>query len=240
VNDEQAKALRAPFPAAQVEQLPKAGIKLDYVSHATTTSRLLEVDPTWTWRPFTVDELAGVNAEKGELWIWLTVAGVTRPGVGDGETAKIRIGDALRNAAMRFGVALDLWAKVDLDVPDVAPAPGPTTGGAVEGGQPPAPTPEPKEFDGPNAPFTEPEPKFVKATQAEKDALVTVVGELFLTGSLTADQLAKTLQKRYALKGVWPSDVIHRMTQAQTVELTESLSKWQASLLEQAQQEDAA
>ncbi|HKN46238.1 MAG TPA: hypothetical protein VJW23_20185, partial [Propionibacteriaceae bacterium] len=40
--------------------------------------------------------------------------GVTRIGVGDGQTMKVKIGDAIRNAAMRFGVALDLWAKVEL------------------------------------------------------------------------------------------------------------------------------
>ena len=37
-----------------------------------------------------------------------------RIGVGDGKSAKECIGDAIRNAAMRFGVALDLWAKDDL------------------------------------------------------------------------------------------------------------------------------
>jgi hypothetical protein len=31
---------------------------------------------------------------------------------------KEKIGDAIRNAAMRFGVALDLWAKIDLHVDD--------------------------------------------------------------------------------------------------------------------------
>jgi hypothetical protein len=50
----------------------------------------------------------------GNLWIRLTVCGVTRLGVGDGKNMKERIGDAIRNAAMRFGVALDLWAKENL------------------------------------------------------------------------------------------------------------------------------
>ena len=88
---------------------------LDYVGHAATTDRLLEVDPAWSWEPFALDA-AGLPAldKEGNLWIRLTVCGVTRPGVGDGKTAKERIGDAIRNAAMRFGVALDLWAKEDL------------------------------------------------------------------------------------------------------------------------------
>jgi hypothetical protein len=52
------------------------------------------------------------------LWIYLTVLGVRRRGYGScpgnqSDAAKVLIGDALRNAAMRFGIALDLWAKGD-------------------------------------------------------------------------------------------------------------------------------
>lgn len=52
------------------------------------------------------------------LWITLTAGGVSRPGYGScpsgqGDAVKVLIGDALRNAAMRFGVAVDLWAKGD-------------------------------------------------------------------------------------------------------------------------------
>lgn len=54
------------------------------------------------------------------LWIKLTVDGMTRRGFGsvtEGsfEAEKQLIGDALRNAAMRFGVALDLWSKSELE-----------------------------------------------------------------------------------------------------------------------------
>ena len=50
------------------------------------------------------------------MWIKLTVAGMTRLGVGTcsankDDVEKELIGDALRNAAMRFGAALDLWSK---------------------------------------------------------------------------------------------------------------------------------
>jgi hypothetical protein len=57
---------------------------------------------------------------NGGLWIKLTVCGVTRYGYGaadgksGGDAMKEMIGDALRNAAMRFGAALDLWHKGDL------------------------------------------------------------------------------------------------------------------------------
>jgi hypothetical protein len=116
VNDEGHKALRAPFPPEQIGKLPKGGAMLDFVGHADVTNRLLEVDPEWTWEPLgrTEDGLPALD-RFGNLWIKLTVCGTTRIGVGDGKSAKELISDALRNAAMRFGVALDLWAKGDRD-----------------------------------------------------------------------------------------------------------------------------
>jgi len=92
-------------------------IHLDFVGHADVTARLLAVDPEWTWEPAENGpggpSISASTDRDGNLWIRLTVLGVTRIGVGDGKNAKERIGDALRNAAMRFGVALDLWAKGD-------------------------------------------------------------------------------------------------------------------------------
>lgn len=93
-------------------------VHLDYVGHAALTDRLLDVDPAWSWEPLSLDG-AGLPAidKDGGLWIKLTVCGVTRLGYGDaqgktgGDAMKERIGDALRNAAMRFGAALDLWHK---------------------------------------------------------------------------------------------------------------------------------
>lgn len=108
--------LRAPFPEGTVGKLPKGGMLLDFVGHAAVTDRLLTVDPNWTWEPLALDA-HGLPAldNEGNLWIRLTVDGVTRLGVGDGRNAKERIGDALRNAAMRFGVALSLWSKDELE-----------------------------------------------------------------------------------------------------------------------------
>ena len=110
-----------PFPANQISYLPKGGVKLAYVGHAALTDRLLDTDPSWLWEPLALDD-RGLPAldESGGLWIRLTVCGVTRLGYGDagakkgGDAMKERIGDALRNAAMRFGAALDLWHKGDL------------------------------------------------------------------------------------------------------------------------------
>lgn len=103
--------------------ITNAHLDLDYVGHAELTNRLLDVDLTWTWEPLSFDA-NGLPAfdQFGGLWIRLTVCGQTRIGYGDSggkdgaNAVKEAIGDALRNAAMRFGAALDLWAKSDLRV----------------------------------------------------------------------------------------------------------------------------
>lgn len=91
---------------------------LDYVGHAAVTNRLLAVDPAWSWEPIAFDEHGQpVLDRNGGMWIRLTVCDVTRLGYGNaegktgGNAIKEIIGDAIRNAAMRFGVAVDLWHK---------------------------------------------------------------------------------------------------------------------------------
>ena len=131
MKPEQASALRAPFPTTAIGHMPKGGTMLAYVGHAAVTQRLLEVDPSWTWEPvaFGADGLPVLD-EQGGLWIRLTIAEVTRLGYGHAngkkgpDAIKEAIGDAIRNAAMRFGVALDLWAKEDITatLPPVKPA----------------------------------------------------------------------------------------------------------------------
>lgn len=134
-------ALREPFKSEQIDKLPKPksrdaqkgmcpechtyhglpAVHLDYVGHAQVTARLLDVDPLWSWEPLAFDDHGlPVFDRDGGLWIRLTVGGVTRIGYGDSQgksgpnAVKEAIGDALRNAAMRFGVALDLWSKSDI------------------------------------------------------------------------------------------------------------------------------
>lgn len=119
MTPEEQAALRAPFPPELISSIPKGGLKLDYVGHADVTDRLLSVDPEWTWEPVGFDSNGTPVISNKGLWIKLTVCGVTRYGFGDaGEkngpnAVKEMIGDAIRNAAMRFGVALDLWRKDD-------------------------------------------------------------------------------------------------------------------------------
>lgn len=153
LNQEKLKVLRAPFPPHQISKLPKPtskdgqkrmctecgtyhafpAIHLDYVGHAALTDRLLDVDPAWSWEPLASDGTGLPAIDKdGGLWIRLTICGITRLGYGDaqgktgGNAMKERIGDALRNAAMRFGAALDLWHKGDLHADEPAQEEEPT------------------------------------------------------------------------------------------------------------------
>jgi hypothetical protein len=94
---------------------------LDYVGHADLTKILIAIDPEWNWKPLEVRDGAPViNITGGiaTMWIELTVLGKTIIGVGSckadkDDAAKELIGDALRNAAMRFGIAINLWSKSD-------------------------------------------------------------------------------------------------------------------------------
>ena len=121
-------------------------VHLDYVGHAALTDRLLDADPSWNWEPlaFTEQGLPAFDGTNGGLWIKLTVCKQTRLGYGHakdkqmdpGAREKEVIGDALRNAAMRFGAALDLWHKGQLHTDDDAPEVqehSPDTGGGAGG-----------------------------------------------------------------------------------------------------------
>lgn len=92
-------------------------VHLRYVGHAGITERLNECDPEWNWEPAALDANGLPLMSNGGMWIKLTVFGVTRWGFGDAQgktgpnAVKEIIGDAIRNAAMRFGVGTYLWSK---------------------------------------------------------------------------------------------------------------------------------
>lgn len=100
-------------------------------------------------------------SRDGGCWIRLTVLGVTRMGFGDAagksgpNATKEVIGDALRNAAMRFGVGTYLWSKSEaayakrLGVEDPDDAPEQQT---------PSETAVPRPAE-PDSPAGEPEPE---------------------------------------------------------------------------------
>lgn len=105
------------------QSMTTAHIDLRFVGHAEATNRLLNVDPFWSWEPLSLDPngLPAYDGNRG-LWIRLTVSGMTRLGYGNaegkngGDAVKEIIGDAIRNAGMRFGMALDLWTSSDLQI----------------------------------------------------------------------------------------------------------------------------
>ena len=121
MTPEQSKALRGKMPDNLVSKFPAnagANANKEYAGHAAVTDRLLEVDPEWTWK--FLGDGTPVFDDVGGIWIELTVCGVTRIGYGfperlkGGNSIKEAIGDAIRNAAMRFGVGLEFWFKGDL------------------------------------------------------------------------------------------------------------------------------
>lgn len=125
MTPEQVAMLRAPFAAEAIGKLPRGGAELDFVGHAAVVDRLLAVDPGWSWEPFSVDEKGCPTIvwaqDRKEAWMWgkLTVCGVTRIECGTCSSTtfdvpKQLISDFLRRAAMRFGVALDLWSRQEL------------------------------------------------------------------------------------------------------------------------------
>ncbi len=118
MKPEDAAKLRAPFPDDAIEHKNIGTKSFAYINHAVVTDRLIEVDPAWYWQPISVDPSTGMPLldQNNGLWIRLTVCGVSRIGYGASEphqkgadAIKTAISDAIKNAAMRFGVALDLW-----------------------------------------------------------------------------------------------------------------------------------
>lgn len=121
-----------------VSQLPKGGTKLDFVGHAEITRILIEEDPLWSWEPAAwTEEGAPAIVERGKhfaLWGRMTVHGKTLPCVGTCETGKLDrgsevdkelISDLIRNGAMRFGIAINLWSKERSDEDYVPAEPSP-------------------------------------------------------------------------------------------------------------------
>lgn len=106
-----------------VGKLPRGGINLDFVGHADITKILIEVDPLWRWVPIAWNEgRPAIHIENGmaTMWAELTLLGHSRLGVGSvradkPDLDKELVSDFLRNAAMRFGICLNLWTKQEWD-----------------------------------------------------------------------------------------------------------------------------
>lgn len=96
-------------------------VHLDYIGHAGITMRLNEVctPAGWRWKPMVKNVDSTPHIPRDEFWIWLEIKDpetgkwIRKQGVGDDyrNSSKQAIGDALRNAAMRFGIGTYLWSK---------------------------------------------------------------------------------------------------------------------------------
>ena len=136
-----------------VGKLPKGGMQLDFVGHADITRILLEIDPHWRWVPIAWDNgRPAIHIENGIATMWgeLTLLGQARLGVGSvradkQELDKELVGDFLRNAAMRFGIALSLWTKQEWEDLGAPASPAPK--------QKPAPKAAPKPTEDADAPL---------------------------------------------------------------------------------------
>lgn len=96
-------------------------IHLTYVGHAGVTDRLNEVcgEENWSLEPLALGPDGLPVIRNGQLWVRLTIWGVTKIEVGDAdgrggyEEGKVIWSDALKRAAMRFGIGTYLWSKSD-------------------------------------------------------------------------------------------------------------------------------
>ena len=167
-----------------VGKLPRGGTQLDYVGHAEVTKILLEIDPLWSIEPAALDE-AGLPAREKigtmvQAGFWMTVLGHRRYCVGSVEDRKVDIGkelvsDAIRNGAMRFGIALSPWSK-------------------EEWGDQPAKPAKPVKKTAKKSPQTPPEAPQSDATASRIPADPEIVGRFVAAckgGSLDPDEVAK-------------------------------------------------
>jgi hypothetical protein len=164
MTPEQQQQLRAAFRKAQIGKLPKPtkkenakgnctvcggyhglpAVHLDYVGHAAVTERILEVDPDYEFGPVLDINKRPIKSEDGSVLYYLSIAGSTKYEWGDGPNMKEVSSDAIRRCAMRFGVALDLWAKEPLNADqDVEPTVAPKKAARAKGNASPTPSAAP-------------------------------------------------------------------------------------------------
>lgn len=115
-------ALRAPFDPSQIGSKPGGSKRpaVSFVSHGLVTERLTDAAPDWF---FTIDQIKESPDGQHVLGVvgTMTIGGKSIPEVGEpentskwGDELKLAVSDFIKRAAMRFGVALDLWIKEDL------------------------------------------------------------------------------------------------------------------------------
>lgn len=100
------------------KQKDKAGLVL-YVQHTDVYSRIEEVDPAWS-AEVTSEKYFGPTENANEYFtvrVKLTVKGVSRENSGEGQDQKSANSDAIKRAAMLFGVGRYLYDTETVWVP---------------------------------------------------------------------------------------------------------------------------
>jgi len=117
--------LRKPFDSRLLSKVNKGFGAIDTINHAVVTDRLNKVCPGWTMGEPQFITVDGADGMKHCLAVvnWMQIGTVRRYEIGEserpstfGDEAKKAMSDWIKRAAMRFGVAIDLWAKEDLNV----------------------------------------------------------------------------------------------------------------------------
>jgi hypothetical protein len=112
LTDDDIKKLKRPFPdetiGVKVNNFSKDRTKamlIQYLQHTDVYDRIEEVDPTWSCMAGTPFYIAKVIAVPMKL----SIKGVTRENIGEGEDYKSAYSDALKRAAMLFGIGRYLY-----------------------------------------------------------------------------------------------------------------------------------
>lgn len=148
--------LRKPFPPERVKTLEKRWtgrdgrekhLSLNYIDHPDVTDRLLAVDPVYETKVLSVftDERMLEDGCSCGVHLALTIGGCTKEEYGNGKNLKEAMSDALKRAAMRYGVALDMWHSTPTS------SPGRMGGNGGDSPPPPSSTPapaSPPDYDG--------------------------------------------------------------------------------------------
>lgn len=120
LSKEDLKILCAPFPkdrvGVKIQSLSKDKTKamlVLYVQHTDVYGRLEEVDPAWSCEVVSLSQQRDVLSCEMKL----TVKGVTRTNVGEGDDPKSAYSDALKRCAMLFGVGRYFYDSETVWVP---------------------------------------------------------------------------------------------------------------------------
>ncbi|MFL5812556.1 MAG: Rad52/Rad22 family DNA repair protein [Bdellovibrionia bacterium] len=112
LNQEDLKILKAPFPkeslGVKVQSTSKdrtRALLVLYLQHTDVQDRLEMVDPAWTTEVINEERVGDTVYVR----IRMTVKGVSRENVGEGNDPKAAYSDALKRAAMLFGIGRYLY-----------------------------------------------------------------------------------------------------------------------------------